>query len=195
MRIALTATAAVERALSAVRTIRASGATEREVDGVTAAAGAAYTVGVRTAKLQAVVSPAVTIATQGSFIAVLGIGGSRVAAGVLTVGELVSFVLYLFLLVLPLARLAQTWTQLQTGLGALARIEEVAVLPGESAGDLRAAPTMSRPVPGSPRSAPALGRPRSVRKSAPVRGARVGASRRSRSQSRSRGFCRPGSRR
>ncbi|MFC5062934.1 ABC transporter ATP-binding protein [Actinomycetospora atypica] len=136
-------TAAVERALSAVRTIRASGATEREVEGVSTAAGAAYAVGVRTARLQAVVSPAVTIATQGSFIAVLGIGGSRVAAGVLTVGELVSFVLYLFLLVLPLARLAQTWTQLQTGLGALARIEEVAVLPAESAGDARTVPTMS----------------------------------------------------
>ncbi|WP_433781332.1 ABC transporter ATP-binding protein [Actinomycetospora sp. CA-101289] len=132
-------TAAVERALSAVRTIRASGATEREVEGVGAAAGAAYAVGVRAAKLQAVVSPAVTVATQGSFIAVLGIGGSRVAAGVLTVGELVSFVLYLFLLVLPLARLAQTWTQLQTGLGALARIEEVAALPGESAGDAEVA--------------------------------------------------------
>jgi ABC-type multidrug transport system fused ATPase/permease subunit len=129
-------TGAVERALSAVRTIRASGATDREVDGVSAAAGAAYAVGVRTARLQAVVSPAVTVATQGSFIAVLGIGGSRVAAGELTVGELVSFVLYLFLLVLPLARLAQTWTQLQTGLGALARIEEVAVLPGESEGDV-----------------------------------------------------------
>lgn len=129
-------TAAVERALSAVRTIRASGATDREVGGVSAAADAAYTVGVRTARLQAVVSPAVTIATQGSFIAVLGIGGSRVAAGELTVGELVSFVLYLFLLILPLARLAQSWTQLQIGIGALARIEEVAVLRGESDGDV-----------------------------------------------------------
>lgn len=129
-------TAAVERALSAVRTIRASGATEREVVGVSDAAAAAYTVGVRTARLQALISPAATIATQGSFIAVLGIGGSRVAAGELTVGELVSFVLYLFLLVLPLARLAQSWTQLQTGLGALARIEEVAALRGESDGDV-----------------------------------------------------------
>ena len=131
-------TAAVERALSAVRTIRASGATDREVDAVSAAAGAAYAVGVRTARLQALVSPAATVATQGSFIAVLGIGGSRVAAGELTVGELVSFVLYLFLLVLPLARLAQSWTQLQTGLGALARIEEVVVLRGETEGDATA---------------------------------------------------------
>ncbi len=141
-------TAAVERALSAVRTIRASGATDREVDGVSAAAGAAYRVGVRTARLQAMVSPAATIATQGSFIAVLGIGGSRVAAGELTVGELVSFVLYLFLLVLPLARLAQSWTQLQTGLGALARIEEVAALRSESDGDVLAA--VAATVPDAP---------------------------------------------
>jgi ATP-binding cassette subfamily B protein len=129
-------TAAVERALSAVRTLRASSATDREVDRVSDAAGAAYTVGVRSARLQALISPAVTVATQGSFIAVLGIGGSRVAAGALTVGELVSFVLYLFLLVLPLARLAQSWTQLQTGLGALARIEEVVALRRESDGDV-----------------------------------------------------------
>ncbi|MEJ2867082.1 ABC transporter ATP-binding protein [Actinomycetospora sp. OC33-EN08] len=142
-------TAAVERGLTAVRTIRASGATDREIDGVVGAAGAAYAAGVRAARLQALVSPAVTVATQGSFIAVLGIGGARVAAGVLTVADLVSFVLYLFLLVLPFARLAQAWTQLQTGLGALARIEEVAGLPGETAGDVPAAPT-------APPTAPAL---------------------------------------
>jgi len=64
-----------------------------------------------------------------------------VASGALTVGQLVSFVLYLFLLVLPLARLAQSWTQLQTGLGALARIEEVRALPEEDATDTRAATT------------------------------------------------------
>ncbi|GAA4842288.1 ABC transporter ATP-binding protein [Actinomycetospora corticicola] len=142
-------TAAVERALGAVRTIRASGATDREVDGVVGAATAAYAVGVRSARLQALVSPAVTIATQGSFIAVLGIGGARVAAGQLTVAELVSFVLYLFLLVLPFARLTQAWTQLQTGLGALARIEEVVRLRGESADD---APTGAA----APGAAPAL---------------------------------------
>ncbi len=140
-------TAAVERALSAVRTIRASGATDRETDGVSAAAGAAYTVGVRTARLQALVSPAAVVATQGSFIAVLGFGGARVASGALTVGALVSFVLYLFLLVLPLARLVQSWTQLQSGLGALARIEEIRVLPAEDAEDAAASPA---PVPGAP---------------------------------------------
>lgn len=140
-------TAAVERSLSAVRTIRASGATEREVDGVVDAATDAYTVGVRTARLQALISPAANIATQGSFLAVLGIGGARVASGALTVGALVSFVLYLFLLVLPLARLAQSWTQLQTGLGALARIEEIRLLPEEDTDDVKVSAPL---VPGAP---------------------------------------------
>lgn len=124
-------TAAVERSLGAVRTIRASGATDAETTEVISAAHAAYETGVRTARLRALVSPAATIATQGSFLAVLGLGGARVANGSLSVGQLVSFVLYLFLLVLPLARLAQSWTELQTGLGALARIEEVRLLADE----------------------------------------------------------------
>jgi len=129
-------TSAVERSLSAVRTIRASGATDREVDGVVEAARGAYDTGVSTARLQALIAPAITVTTQGSFLAVLGIGGARVASGAITVAALVSFVLYLFLLILPLTRLAQSWTQLQTGLGALARIEELRLIPAENAHDL-----------------------------------------------------------
>ncbi|MGY1637109.1 ABC transporter ATP-binding protein [Geodermatophilus sp. SYSU D00742] len=117
--------AAVERALSAVRTIRASGATAREVDVFGASAGRAYAAGVRVARLEALVSPAGSIAVQGAFLAVLGLGGYRVAAGTIAVADLVAFILYLFLLVMPLGQAIGAWTQLQTGLGALARIQEV----------------------------------------------------------------------
>lgn len=142
-------TAAVERSLGAVRTIRASGATDAETDTVVTAARAARDTGVRTARLQALVAPAATIATQGSFLAVLGLGGARVASGSLSIGDLVAFVLYLFLLVLPLAQLAQSWTQLQTGLGALGRIEEVRALAEETGPDVTV--TDARPA-----QAPAL---------------------------------------
>ena len=125
-------TASVERALSAVRTIRASGAEERETGAVTASAREAYDAGLRTARLQALVSPAGAVAVQGSFLLVLGLGGARVARGELSVADLVAFVLYLFLLVLPLGQALQAWTTLQTGLGALERIEEVLALPAES---------------------------------------------------------------
>jgi ABC-type multidrug transport system fused ATPase/permease subunit len=124
--------AAVERALSAVRTIRASGATTREAAAVGASAGQAYDAGVRTARLEALMSPIGSIAVQGAFLAVLGVGGYRVATGSIGVADLVAFILYLFLLVMPLGQAIGAWTQLQTGLGALARIQEILALPPEA---------------------------------------------------------------
>ncbi|WP_116452073.1 ABC transporter ATP-binding protein [Blastococcus litoris] len=118
-------TAALERALSAVRTIRASGATTREVASIGETAGRAYAAGVQVARLQALVSPASSIAVQGAFLAVLGLGGYRVATGSIAVADLVAFILYLFLLVMPLGRFVHAWTEIQTGLGALARIQEI----------------------------------------------------------------------
>jgi ABC-type multidrug transport system fused ATPase/permease subunit len=123
--------AAVERALSAVRTIRASGATGREVAVVGESATRAYRAGVRVARLEAMVAPAGSVAVQGAFLAVLGLGGYRVATGSISVADLVSFILYLFLLVMPLGQAIGAYTQLQTGLGALARIQEVLALEPE----------------------------------------------------------------
>jgi ABC-type multidrug transport system fused ATPase/permease subunit len=124
-------TAALERALSAVRTIRASGATTREIEAVGDTAGRAYAAGVQVARLQALVSPASSIAVQGAFLAVLGLGGYRVATGTIEVADLIAFILYLFLLVMPLGRFIHAWTEIQTGLGALARIQEVLALAPE----------------------------------------------------------------
>ncbi len=124
-------TAAVERALSAVRTIRASGATSREVTAVGGSAHRAFEAGVRVARLESLVAPAGSIAVQGAFLAVLGVGGYRVANGSITVASLVAFILYLFLLVMPLGHAISAWTQLQTGLGALGRIQEILALEPE----------------------------------------------------------------
>jgi ATP-binding cassette subfamily B protein len=142
--------AAVERALSAVRTIRASGATAREVAGVGASADRAYEAGVRVARLEAMVSPIGSIAVQGAFLAVLGVGGYRVASGSIDVADLVAFILYLFLLVMPLGRMIHAWTQVQTGLGALARIQEILALPPErdDVPERAGVPVPRRPAPG-----------------------------------------------
>jgi ABC-type multidrug transport system fused ATPase/permease subunit len=132
-------TSAVERAISAARTIRASGAEEREATTVTRSATEAYDAGMRVARLRALIGPASAAATQGAFLLVLGVGGARVASGAISVGDLVAFVLFLFFLVLPLGQALNAYTQLQTGLGALQRIEEVLDLPSETAGDEPAA--------------------------------------------------------
>ena len=129
-------TSAVERAISAARTIRASGAEQREAVTVGASAEQAYQAGMRVARLQAMVEPAAAAAIQGAFLLVLGVGGARVAAGAISVGDLVAFILFLFFLVMPLGQALRAYTQLQTGLGALQRIEEILELPAEGADDI-----------------------------------------------------------
>ncbi|WP_416905085.1 ABC transporter ATP-binding protein [Micromonospora echinospora] len=161
-------TSAVERAISAARTIRASRAEERETGTVVASAEQAYAAGLRVARVQAVVGPAGSITVQGAFLLVLGVGGARVAAGALSVGDLVAFIMFLFFLVLPLGQALSAFTQLQTGLGALQRIEEILIVPVEGAADAhrRAEPAPVAPVvAGNGRSAPVAvgnGRPTSA---------------------------------
>jgi ABC-type multidrug transport system fused ATPase/permease subunit len=123
--------AALTRSLGAIRTIRVAGATARETDQVVAAASAARAAGVRMALVSAQVGPIVRLALQGAFVAVIGFGGYRVAQGAMTVGDLVAFVLFLFTLALPLAQVAEAVTQVQSGLGAAARIEEILAIPDE----------------------------------------------------------------
>ena len=134
-----TMTSGIERALSGVRTIRAAGAEEREEAAVTVFARHAFIAGLQLARLRALLGPLAAVAVQGAFLAVLGVGGARVASGSISVGDLVAFVLLLFLLVQPLAQGIEALTAVQTGLGALSRIQEVLDLPTESATDVVAA--------------------------------------------------------
>lgn len=124
-------TADLDRALGAIRTVLASRARGRESARIQARAEAAYRAGVRTAKLDSVVSPVMSAAANGSFLLVLGVGGARVAGGTLDLGELVAFLLYLTMLVSPLVMLLQAATSVQRGLGALRRIHAVLDLPRE----------------------------------------------------------------
>jgi ABC-type multidrug transport system fused ATPase/permease subunit len=138
-------TSAVERAISAARTIRAARAEEREAATVSVGAGEAYQAGVRLARLEATVGPAADTAIQGAFLVVLGVGGARVASGAIGVGDLVAFILFLFFLAMPLGQALHAYTQLQTGLGALQRIEEMLALPAETEGDRLRTPESSAP--------------------------------------------------
>ncbi|MDU0366122.1 ABC transporter ATP-binding protein [Microbacterium sp. KSW4-17] len=134
----------VERAVGSVRTIRASGATERETTAVTESATAAYDAGVRIARVSALIVPIAFVALQVSLLVVLGVGGYRVASGAIDVASLVTFVIFLFLLVQPLASAIGAITSVNQALGALGRIQEVLDLPLEDDGDR---PTSAATVP------------------------------------------------
>ncbi len=138
-------TAAVERGIGAVRTIRAAGATEREVSEVDGHATEAYVRGLAIAKMSALVVPVASIVMQVAFIVVLGVGGAQVAAGTITIATLITFILLLFMMIMPLGQAMGAVVAVAQALGALGRIEEILALPNESDGDaaVRPAPAVA----------------------------------------------------
>ncbi|MEV7638585.1 ABC transporter ATP-binding protein [Streptomyces rubiginosohelvolus] len=129
--------AALDRVLQAFRTVKASGAEDRETAAVAAAARHAHDRGVTVAKWSSVTEVTMTMSIQLAFLAVLGVGGARAASGSLEISSLIAFLLYLFYLMGPIAGLVEGWTGLQSGLAAVRRIDEVESLPGEPAEESR----------------------------------------------------------
>jgi len=138
--------AAVERSISAVRTIRASNAADREIAAVHKDAEGAWRMGISVAKISALVVPIAGIALQVSFLVVLGVGGYRVASGALTVADLVAFILFLFLMIMPLGQAFGAITAVNQALGALGRIQEIIGLPTETERDAEIAATAEEPI-------------------------------------------------
>ncbi len=128
-------TADVERSIGAVRTIRASGAVDRETAGILALASDAWRAGVEVARASAPVVPTATVALNLAFLMVVGVGGYRVASGVLTIGGLTAFLLFLFLLAVPIGNAFGAVTSVSSALGALGRITELLDLPLETTTD------------------------------------------------------------
>lgn len=124
-------TAQTERGLSALRTIRAANATQGEVTRIADTVELAREAGVKAAKFSAFINPMNSIAGQISFIGILGIGGMRVALGEMAIAELVTFLLFLFMLVQPLGQIFNALAAIHNALGAVARINEILVIPDE----------------------------------------------------------------
>ncbi|WP_432126632.1 ABC transporter ATP-binding protein [Streptomyces sp. bgisy082] len=130
----------LERAFGAFRTIKASGAEARETAVVDAAAHDAWRHGVKSAKWQSLAGSSIGLAVQVSFLAVLGIGGARVASGATSVSSLIAFLLFLFYLIEPISKLVEAATQFQVGSAAVSRILEAEALEVEETGAGAAAP-------------------------------------------------------
>src|SRR5215203_3167487 len=122
---------ALERVLGAMRTVKASGAEQREAQRVDQAATQAWQAGVGAAKWEALAGNTAGLAIQVSFIVVLGLGGARVASGAIDVGTLIAFLLYLYYLLPPMQGLVGAASQYQVGAAAVARIRHAEQLPAE----------------------------------------------------------------
>jgi ABC-type multidrug transport system fused ATPase/permease subunit len=111
-------TSGLERALGAVRTIKVFGAEDREVKSISVSAKVAYDSGVSIASSTAIDVALVRLGVFGSFLAIMVIGGSRVANGALPVGEFVSLFAFAMYAVFPVTAGVAALTRLRTSAGA-----------------------------------------------------------------------------
>ncbi|SDJ45185.1 ABC transporter ATP-binding protein [Streptomyces indicus] len=142
----------LERVFGAFRTVKASGAEQRETARVEASARKAWRHGVRGAKWEAVLGTADSLAVELAFLAVLAVGGARVSSGDMPVSTLIAFLLYLFFLMEPVYKLVEAASEYQEGAVAIARIKEVDRLATEPAPPRDAAP-QDQATHGAPRPA------------------------------------------
>ncbi|MDE5412644.1 ABC transporter ATP-binding protein [Alkalihalobacterium chitinilyticum] len=87
--------------------------------------------GIKEAKIQAVLSPLIMLALMGMLVVIIGYGGVRVANGALSAGDLVAFILYLFLIIIPVSQFASFFAELQKAMGATERIQGILQHDGE----------------------------------------------------------------
>ncbi|WP_167465278.1 ABC transporter ATP-binding protein [Nocardia brasiliensis] len=121
----------IERALTAVRTVKVNNAEDREHEHLTELASAAYAVGVRAARLKALGNPATHLAVMGSFVVSLLVGGVRVANHQMELSNLVTMMLLAMNLLIPVGDLFNGSVGLQQALGALNRIQATLTLSAE----------------------------------------------------------------
>jgi ATP-binding cassette subfamily B protein len=121
----------LERIFSAFRTVKASGAEDHEIGRLNEAATIARDKGVKASFWEALAGVVAFLPVNIAFLMVLGVGGARVASGAMEVGTLIGFLLLLFYLMGPINGLVASLSQLQTGLAAIHRVEEVANLDSE----------------------------------------------------------------
>jgi ATP-binding cassette subfamily B protein len=112
-------------ALASIRTIRSSGATAREEEVVEGIAHRSYRLGIRLARTQAVVAPLANIALQVAFLLVLAFGGTRVANESLSVSDLVTFILFLLMMMGPVGSSFSAVSSAFRALGSVARLDEI----------------------------------------------------------------------
>jgi len=115
-------TALISQVLSEIRLVKSSNAETPEYKSGKKGINKLFSFGVREGKIQALISPLVSFVLMLLLVVIIGYGGMRVSTGVLSAGDLVAFILYLFQIILPMAQFATFFTQLQKAKGATERI-------------------------------------------------------------------------
>ncbi|MCA2217188.1 ABC transporter ATP-binding protein [Jidongwangia harbinensis] len=136
---------ALEGTLRAIKTVKAAGAEQRQLDVLLRHAAESRRQSIRAVRREALVWTVAWSGVQGAIIVILGFGAWRVSTGDLPVSTLIAFLLYAFGLIGPIMELSTHLTAMQAGLAAAGRIRELEALEIEPAD-----PALATSAPGNP---------------------------------------------
>ncbi|GIP38144.1 multidrug ABC transporter permease [Paenibacillus sp. J31TS4] len=136
----------LSQVIGEIRLVKASNAERREQEGGFERMDSLYRFGMKEAKVNAVLFPLMSTVMIALLVVIIGYGGVRVASGALSAGELVSFILLLFQIMLPFSQFATFYSQLQKVMGATERLRLLLEHEPESGADGLAVPVGQRDI-------------------------------------------------
>ena len=121
------------RVLGDIRLVKASRAEKTEAEQGQNAIRSLFGFGLKEAKIQAVISPIMTLTMMSILVVILGYGGSQVSRGILSAGTLVAIIFFMFQIIVPFAQMASFFTSFQKAVGATERIQDIIEMKSEVA--------------------------------------------------------------
>ncbi|WP_425484599.1 ABC transporter ATP-binding protein [Kroppenstedtia pulmonis] len=118
-------TSELTRVLTEIRLVKSNNAEPKEWERGKGNIYGLFRLGLREGKIQAMLSPLVTLLMMVMMVTIIGYGGARVAQGSLSAGELVAIMIYLFQIIIPASQFATFFTQLQKAMGATERVQHI----------------------------------------------------------------------
>lgn len=120
-----TFTALLTQVLSEIRLVKSSNSEKIEYNNGKKGIHNLWIYGLKEAKINSLVGPIMNLVMMVLLVVLLGYGGMRVSTGALSAGALVAFIMYLFQIIMPMAQIAEFFTQFQKASGATERIIEI----------------------------------------------------------------------
>ncbi|WP_342599282.1 ABC transporter ATP-binding protein [Psychrobacillus sp. FSL H8-0483] len=120
------------RVLSEIRLVKSYRAEKTETASGNEAIQNLYRFGLKEAKIQAFISPFMTLIMMTILVVILGYGGLQVSKGILSAGDLVAIIFYLVQIIVPFAQMATFFTSFQKAVGATERIQEIFYMESEA---------------------------------------------------------------
>ncbi|MCG7343113.1 ABC transporter ATP-binding protein/permease [Sporosarcina sp. ACRSL] len=121
------------RVLGDIRLVKAYRAEQNEGVKGEKAIHSLFSFGLKEARIQAIISPVMTLVMMSILVVILGYGGAQVSKNVLSPGTLVAIIFLMFQIIFPFAQMAQVFTVFQKAVGATERIQQILRMDSERA--------------------------------------------------------------